>query len=234
MAIAKTEAFVLKTLKYGETSKIVTLFTKDFGKLNAIVKGARNFKSKLCGTLESMNYISVVIYIKDNRELQLVSKAEYIKSFGNILNNFKKLEAAYRIIEILNRSVVNNDVNRILFDLLLKTFSVLNFAENNFAIFVLNFQIELVKIMGISPDFTELNSNNETFFINNEFYVNKSLISSLLLIESSNIDKLEVMLIDQEIINNLINTYERFLTKHTLGTKFYKSTKVFHELSYYI
>jgi DNA repair protein RecO (recombination protein O) len=234
MAIAKTEAFVLKTLKYGETSKIVTLFTKDFGKLNAIVKGARNFKSKLCGTLESMNYISAVIYIKDNRELQLVSNAEYIKSFRNILNNFEKLEAAYKIIEILNRSIINNDINRVLFDLLLKTFSILNFAENNFPIFVLNFQIELVKIMGISPDFTEFNSNNETFFMNNEFYVNKSLISSLLLIERCNIEELEVMLIDQEIVNNLINTYERFLTKHTLGTKFYKSTKVFNELSYYI
>ncbi len=39
MSIIKTEAFVLKSLKYGETSKIVTLFTKDFGKMNVVVDG---------------------------------------------------------------------------------------------------------------------------------------------------------------------------------------------------
>ncbi len=53
MSIVKTEAFVLRSFRYGETSKIVTLFTRDFGKMNAIVKGARNYKSKICGTLES-------------------------------------------------------------------------------------------------------------------------------------------------------------------------------------
>ena len=50
MPIVKSEAFVLKSFRYGETSKIVILFTKNFGKINAIVKGARNFRSRVCGT----------------------------------------------------------------------------------------------------------------------------------------------------------------------------------------
>ncbi|MEO6696024.1 MAG: DNA repair protein RecO, partial [Ignavibacteria bacterium] len=73
MPIVKTDAFVLKSFRYGDTSKIVTLFTEDFGKISAIVKGARNFKSKLCGVLESMNYINAIIYLKSSRELQLVT-----------------------------------------------------------------------------------------------------------------------------------------------------------------
>ncbi len=91
MPIVKSEAFVLKNFRYSETSKIVILFTKNFGKINAIVKGARNFKSRLCGTLETMNYIEAVIYFKENRDLQIISAAEYKKSFPNILGNIDKL-----------------------------------------------------------------------------------------------------------------------------------------------
>ncbi len=234
MPIAKTEAFVLKTIKYGETSKIVTLFTKDFGKLNAIVKGARNYKSKLCGTLESMNYIRAVIYLKESRELQLISNAEYIKSFTNIQSDIDKLQASFKIIEILNRSVVNNDVNRDLFDILLSSISMLNNSVANFEIYILNFQIELSKILGISPVFTDSKSNNETFFTNNEFYVSNSLISSLLKVEKCAIEELEKLEINNIITGNLINSYERFLMKHTSGANYYKSTKVFQELNYYI
>ncbi len=108
MQIIKTDAFVLKSFKYGETSKIVTLFTKDHGKLNAIVKGVRNYKSRICGTMESMNYISAVIYLKESRDLQLVSNAEYKRSFKGIVNNIDKIEIAYNIIELLNKSVVEN------------------------------------------------------------------------------------------------------------------------------
>jgi DNA repair protein RecO (recombination protein O) len=54
MSLTNTEAFVLKGFRYRDTSKIVTLFTTDYGKFNAIVKGARNFKSKFCGIFENI------------------------------------------------------------------------------------------------------------------------------------------------------------------------------------
>lgn len=231
MSIVKTEAFVLKSFKYGETSKIVTLFTKDFGKMNAIVKGARNYKSKLCGTLESMNYINAVIYFKENRELQLISGAEYKKSFSYIQDDFDKLEAAYKIIEILSRSVINNDTNKFMFEVLMKTFEKLNDAKENYSLFVLFFLIQLTKNIGLSPDFEDINSDNETFFTKNEFYVIKSEISTLKSLEKCNIDSVGDIKADNEILKKLISTYERFLTNHTLGNKFYKSTKVFRELN---
>jgi len=126
MPIVKTEAFILKSFRYGDTSKIVTLFTKDFGKINTIVKGVRNYKSRLCGVLESMNYINTIIYLKENRDLHLLTNAEYKKSFSNILNDFDKLQASFRIIEMLNKSVVENEINTSIFDLLIRTFEKLN------------------------------------------------------------------------------------------------------------
>ncbi|MFN5395348.1 MAG: DNA repair protein RecO, partial [Planctomycetota bacterium] len=45
MSLEKTDAIVLKTVEWSETSLVVTLFTKDFGKISAIAKGARRLKS---------------------------------------------------------------------------------------------------------------------------------------------------------------------------------------------
>lgn len=235
MSIVKTDAFILKSFKYGETSKIVTLFTKDFGKMNAIVKGARNYKSKLCGVFETMNYISVVIYLKENRELQLVSNAEYKKSFPNIINDFDKLQTAFRIIEILNRSLAEYEINHSIFDLLMNTYEQLNVAKENFYNYILFFQIHLIKYLGLSPDFSNLknNFNSETFFDNSEFKLNKQQLEVLKLASQNNLE-VKSLNIDKDESSKLSEIYEKYLLMNTTGSKFYKSNRVFKELEQYI
>lgn len=143
--------------------RLLLCLQKDFGKINTIVKGVRNYKSRLCGVLESMNYINTIIYLKENRDLHLLTNAEYKKSFSNILNDFDKLQASFRIIEMLNKSVVENEINTSIFDLLIRTFEKLNETENIYQC-VLYFQIELVNILGLSPDFSEPDNELETFW----------------------------------------------------------------------
>lgn len=231
MQIIKTDAFVLKSFKYGETSKIVTLFTKDYGKINAIVKGVRNYKSRICGTMESMNYITVVIYIKENRELQLISNAEYKKSFPGIIKDFYKLEIAFKIIELLNKAVTENYINKQIFELLLQVFTGLEKAEKSYSNFTLYFLINLSKILGIAPEFSENYSENETFFSLNEFYINRNNFDTLYLFNIRKIENIEIINSELSILNELINLFERFITIHTQGLSNFKSTKVFKELN---
>ncbi|MDQ3019157.1 MAG: DNA repair protein RecO [Bacteroidota bacterium] len=228
MSIVKTDAFVLKSFNYGDTSKIVTLFTKEFGKLNAIVKGARNYKSKLCGTLETMNYISCVIYFKENRELQLISKSEYIKSFQNILADFEKLQTAFKIIEILNKSVIEREINDKIFELLISSYEKLNLTSANSLKSLLRFQIELVKILGLSPDFSAQNYDLETFYKFNELNANKYFYDILITINMNGLGATDLNTTD---LISLVNCYETYILSHTQGNKFYKSTRVFQELN---
>lgn len=232
MSIVKTEAFVLKSFKYGDTSKIVTLFTKDHGKMNAIVKGARNYRSRICGTLETMNYINAVIYLKNNRELQLLSNAEFMTSFGNILIDLDKLQAGYKIIEIINKSTIEHEVNQVIFRLLVDTYTSLNSSTRNYNLYVLYFQMRLTEIMGLNPDFSNLKGEEETLYKNNEFQVSKSLLKSLRLITEQKLDSIESMNIDNKIQIDLISSYEKYLSSHTHGFKFYNSTKVFQEINH--
>ena len=63
--IAKTEAVVLRSMKYRETSRIVSFYTKQFGKISGIVKGARSPKNAFGSALQPMSHVSLVLYKKD-------------------------------------------------------------------------------------------------------------------------------------------------------------------------
>ncbi|HMQ67859.1 MAG TPA: DNA repair protein RecO [Ignavibacteria bacterium] len=231
MQIIKTEAFVLKCFKYGETSKIVTLFTKDYGKISAIAKGVRNYKSRICGTMESMNYISAVIYMKENREIQLVSNAEYKRSFPGIVKDFDKIEIAFKIIEMVNRSVTENYINSRIFDLLIKVFSGLEKADKNYSNYALYFLMNLADILGLSPDFTNDYYEHETFFSLNEFYMTRSNFEKFYMFNKSTLE--DIGSIESELAGlcRLIINYERFISNHTQGLTNFKSNKVFKELN---
>ena len=62
--VVHTEAIVLRTIDYSETSRIVTLFTRELGKTGIMAKGARAAKSRFGSTLQPMNRIAAVINIR--------------------------------------------------------------------------------------------------------------------------------------------------------------------------
>ncbi|HSP87123.1 MAG TPA: DNA repair protein RecO, partial [Ignavibacteriaceae bacterium] len=65
--IIKTEAVVLSKMDYRDSSNILSLYTKDFGKLSVIHKGARSPKSKKGFIAEPLNHLHIIIYKKDSR-----------------------------------------------------------------------------------------------------------------------------------------------------------------------
>jgi len=80
MTLESTEALVVKTQKYQESSKIVTLYTRKLGKISVIAKGIRKTDSKLGGILEVINLVSTVFYYKSSRNIQLLKECDLINS----------------------------------------------------------------------------------------------------------------------------------------------------------
>jgi DNA repair protein RecO (recombination protein O) len=113
--IVKTKAIVLSKMNYGETSSIVSLFTEDEGKLSVIAKGARSAKSKYGRIIDPINYLQVVFYKKDSREVQLVSDAEIIDHFPAVKSDLEKLKYAYAIIELVKNLMAEHELNKKLF-----------------------------------------------------------------------------------------------------------------------
>ncbi len=142
MSIQRTEAIILKTIPYGETSKILTTFTKNLGKVNLLARGARDVKSKYGGSLELFTHVSLIFYERSERDLQYVSDVTVIDPFLGIHDHLDRTYTALAIIEMCNRLIHGTEDNRNLFDLLLRTLRGLDQTEkrpgNGFLYFMLH------------------------------------------------------------------------------------------------
>ncbi len=125
--IIKTEAVVLGKMNYSDSSLIVTLYTENNGKVSAIVKGARSPKSKLALIVDTLNYIEVIFYKKESRELQIVSSADLISHYPQIKSDLESTKYAFAAIELIRNLTIENESNKRLFKGLIK---ILDHFEN--------------------------------------------------------------------------------------------------------
>ncbi len=153
MSLQKTEAIVLKSMKYGETSKILTLYSRKFGKIKVIAKGARGLKSRFAGALEPSNYIAIVYYEKENRDLQFLSQADIIETFAKKRQTLEKSSLAMAACELVDRLEIGMTPNPRLFKYLLETLRSLHTATTHPMNCFRAFQIHIFEIVGVKPNF---------------------------------------------------------------------------------
>ncbi|MFO7445527.1 MAG: DNA repair protein RecO, partial [Ignavibacteriaceae bacterium] len=123
--IIKTEAVVLSKLNYGDTSSIASLYTKEYGKLSAILKGSRSPKSKIGLIVDPLNHLQVIMYKKDTRELQLISSADIISHFSKIKADFNKLKYCHAVLELIKKLTGEHEANAKLFRGVIRIFNLI-------------------------------------------------------------------------------------------------------------
>jgi len=232
MAIITDEAVILRAIKHGDTSKIITVYSKNNGKINCIVKGARNLKSKVLGVIEPFNHITIVFYNKQNRELQMLSKAETIKNFAAIKTDLDKLTVSYRILEMLNKAVYDKEHSHELFDLLLKIFAYIDdLSEEDESVCYLYFQIHLCRVLGISPiDFTGENINETGSYETREITISGNQSETIRHLFECEIAEIDRNHIKSETISDLMSIYDKYIAGHTENFFKLKSVNVFNQM----
>lgn len=113
--IIKTRALVLRKIDFGDTSRIAQFYTEDFGKISAIIKGARTQRSKTGMLIDTMNYLQIIFYSKETREVQIVSDVDLIKHYSRIREDFDKFKHASAIVELLSSLTLENEGHKKLF-----------------------------------------------------------------------------------------------------------------------
>lgn len=109
--LEKTEGIVLKTIKYGESSLIVKLFTEKFGLIPVIFKGIRNSKKKEFTILQPGFIIDIFIYYKENKNILLSKEKNIHYLFQTITQDIAKLSVVYFIVEIAIRCIKEHQVS---------------------------------------------------------------------------------------------------------------------------
>ncbi|MBI5324220.1 MAG: DNA repair protein RecO [Ignavibacteriae bacterium] len=177
--IVKTEAIVLKSIKYSDTSKIISLFSSDFGRITLIAKGARQTKSKFGAALEPMSVSNVCFYMKSTKDLYTLSGADNVLIFNNILNSLESIGCGMMILESVIQTLIEHETNKNLYVLLKNSLIKINNSKSDYFSIFCKFQLELSHNLGFSMKFDLDNINNKSksndvlYSIENGYIVNE-------------------------------------------------------------
>jgi DNA repair protein RecO len=165
--ISKTTAIVLRSIKYQESSLIVTLFTLEHGKIAVIAKGALRPKSKFAALLETGNILEVVYYHKANRGVQTLSDASFHLRLPNLRSDIEKMAIMMSSLELITQLLHENETNEPVFDFTLNFLNWINNEEECSALVFPYLQIRLAELFGIGLQVDEnLDQDSETVFLN--------------------------------------------------------------------
>jgi len=150
MSTEKTLAIVLRTIDFSETSSIVTLLTRDFGKISGLAKGARRPKGPFESALDLLALCRIVFLHRSSDSLDLVTEAKLERRFRVASRDLSCLYAGYYIAELLVGMTEENDPHPELFDVAEITLSRLNDGAD-VAPLLLQFELSLLHQLGHLP-----------------------------------------------------------------------------------
>jgi DNA repair protein RecO (recombination protein O) len=148
MPLYNAEAINIRTRMFGEADKIIILFTKEHGKLQAIAKGARRPTSKFGGRLEIFTYNKMLL--AQGKSLDIISQCETIESFYSLREEKEKLNAGFYIVKLIDIITEERQKNRELFNLLLDSLYGLQNAREAKKL-IRSFEVKLCEIEGFLP-----------------------------------------------------------------------------------
>lgn len=161
--IIKSQAIVLSSIRWKESSKIVSLFSRDFGKIKVIARGALRKKNPFGGKLEALNIAEVIISQKPSRSLQVLTSIDILKNFNTIRMDIIRLPFVMAILELLNQIFDDHQAEAVFFDFSLVIIEQIEKASQPRIVFWY-FLIKLCSYLGFKPDLHICKSCSKTNF----------------------------------------------------------------------
>ncbi len=140
-----TQCVVLARRNFGEADRLLTIYTKDFGKLTALAKGVRRPTSRKSGHLEPGSWCK--IFLAKGKNIDILTEVEVQKAYG--IENFSQEKAVkiYHLLELVDHLTVQNQKNSQVFNLLINFLRLVE-INDNFNLISSVFKIKLLKILG--------------------------------------------------------------------------------------
>lgn len=171
MPLHKTEALVIKTFDFRETSLIATLYTRDFGKMKGLLKGIRNEPQKFASSLEPFSHNEIIFYKKRSSSLDLVSQCDLKDNFDPIRTNIEKIALASLMMEMVDAIMPWEDSNEDIFNLVLNSLRLMCACGYPDKISTI-FKIKLLGLSGFKPHFDSCISCSERIIGQAKFSIN--------------------------------------------------------------
>lgn len=154
MSTEKADALVLRVIDFSETSNIVTLLTREFGKIHALAKGGRRPKGPFESALDLLSECRVVFLRKSSGALDLLTEAKLEKRFRGRRGDLSSLYAGYYVAELLSELTHDLDPHPELYDAAVRTLAALT-GTGPIARVVLRFELIALHRAGHAPSLAQ-------------------------------------------------------------------------------
>lgn len=251
--IEQTEGVVLHAIKYRDTSKIVSLYTKKYGKIKVVAKGVRSEKNKFGSSLEPMTISSIVLYKKEHKDLHLLSKSEIAVVLNNLHDNSERMFTGLALIELVNMVMHDEEENEAVYNLLVQALTILNEAEKNHVNVLLSFMMKMFERFGFGLSITHCSaceksveklevsyaflrlsdgkiicSNCADTHFDSGTKIDGGMLKSLYYIQMNEIPKAPMLTLASGIKNEMIATLQSYLRYHIEGARTLKSLSLLY------
>lgn len=144
MAGFKTEGIVLKRKDFGEADRVLTIFSKDKGKIAVVAKGVRRITSRRAGNVELLN--RVVVYLHQGKGMPVLTEATSLETYQKIKGDLTLSTYAYHIIELVDKLTAENQENPRLYTELVEVLKRLE--KNPRQILIRAFEVKILSVLG--------------------------------------------------------------------------------------
>lgn len=146
--LQKCEGIIIRTTDYGETNKVVTLYTREWGKIGAMARGAKKPNSRLSGSTQLLTY--GYFLVQKGSGMGSLQQAEIISSMKSIREDIFLTAYASYIAELTDKAVEDRKPNPFLFELLYQTLNYLNEGYDP-EILMFIYEMKMLNVMGLYP-----------------------------------------------------------------------------------
>lgn len=151
MAAEKTLAIVLRVVDFSESSCIVTLYSRDFGKIGALAKGGRRPKGPFEGALDVLSVCRIVFLHKSGQALDLLTEAKLERRFRPTQQYLERLYGGYYVAELLGLLTTEHDASPDLYDLADFTLDEIE-RSDDLSSLLLHFELNALQLCGHLPE----------------------------------------------------------------------------------
>lgn len=154
MSTYKSQGIIIKRSNFGESSLILNVYTKDYGKVEAVARSARKPKGKLKGHLE-LFLLSDFIFAY-GKSIDRIANSFSLENYENVKNNLNISFGAYYILELTDRVTENGYKNERMYYLFKETMDFLNSLcpddALKYYLAIIQYQINMMQLSGFFPE----------------------------------------------------------------------------------
>jgi DNA repair protein RecO (recombination protein O) len=142
----KTQGIIIKKTNLGEFDKLITVYSKDFGKIVVKGRAVRKNQAKLKGHLELFLYSHLMI--APGRGLDIITGAETIEGFPYLHQSLSSLAATYYLSELIDKLIAGPEKDENIWQLLLNSFQALDQEKQDIKSVISNFENKILEFLG--------------------------------------------------------------------------------------